>query len=210
MDTPQRGWSHLVAEDERTLISFALCLGLKEEWLQLSNNGIPHFDIKSPAIRAKAIRYGAKVVTCKELLTYGKQIYTGMKVICVLQNAWGSYDLPIVFSPNQYNKSARTIRQKVLEPKDVMHFCNTTSVTTPTAKGKPAIDQLHFERVIKRLQSYDLILVCGNQAKEAVERNLSAIQAHGKPVLYMPHPASRTLSNAQLAEIKKLVNSQRK
>lgn len=129
-----------------------------------------------------------------------------MKVICILQNAWGNSTLPYIFVPNPQNKSAKTIRKTVGE-NVVFHFCNTTGVITNTAAGKAPIDTTHFKEVIKRLTHYDMILVCGQQARKAVQGEIKALVALKKPIVYMPHPASRSLSNLQIAEVTKMINA---
>lgn len=125
-----------------------------------------------------------------------------MKIICILQNAWGDRELPIVFRPNPNNKSAKTIRKKLLEEHDVMHFTNTTPVVTSTASGRANIDEEHFSKVILQLTKYDIILVCGTQAKKAVDSRFKEIENLLIPLIIMPHPASRSLSNVQLSSIK--------
>lgn len=47
-----------------------------------------------------------------------------MRIICVLQNAWGDRQLPIVFCPNPFNKSAKVIRKMVGD--NYYDFSNTT------------------------------------------------------------------------------------
>ena len=132
-----------------------------------------------------------------------------MKIICILQNAWGDRDLPTVFIPNPHNKSARTI-QKMIGEDNQAFFCNTTNEMTITAKGKPKPTYEHFEKVILKLGKFDMILVCGNQAKETVNRYLDTITALNRPMIFVPHPASRSLSNVQIEIINKTVNENRK
>lgn len=129
-----------------------------------------------------------------------------MKVLCILQNAWGDWELPIVFKPNERNKSARVLRS-LLTADDVMHFANTTPVVTALASGRPPIEKEHVSLVLLRAVSYDLILVCGNQAKKAVEASIAHV---GVPFLFIKHPAARDLSRAQLAEYRELVEKSRK
>jgi len=38
-------YSHLTGDSESELLEFGKSIGLKEEWLQISNKGIKHFDI---------------------------------------------------------------------------------------------------------------------------------------------------------------------
>lgn len=135
-----------------------------------------------------------------------------MKVICILQNAWGNDRLPLIFTPNPHNKSAKTIRNKLLEPDDIMHFCNTTGTVTATASGKAPIDNDHFKRVLRRIEKgqYDFILVCGKQAALAVQNHLKDVHDFCITILHIPHPASRSLSNVQLQDIKEIITLMRK
>jgi len=121
-----------------------------------------------------------------------------LKVLCVLQNAWGDVSLPIIFKPNPLNKSAKTIKKIV--GNNVFHFCNTTPVVTSTASGIAPIDSAHFRNVIKRMHQYDIILVCGKQAEKAVNVFKSEMN-FDIPIHFIPHPASRSLSNVMLKEI---------
>lgn len=123
-----------------------------------------------------------------------------MRVLCILQNAWGDRALPVVFHPNPRNKSARVIRKMVGD--HPFHFANTTDVITPTAKGNPKPNFVHFQKVCNFLREYDLILVCGVQAREVVQKYFwHRFEDAGVPVLFVPHPASRSLSNEQIAAI---------
>lgn len=122
-----------------------------------------------------------------------------MRILCVLQNAWGDRRLPITFVPNPYNHSAKVIKKMV--GSNYYEFSNTTDVVTPTSHAKPKPNYAHFKRVIERMKSFDLILVCGKQAQEVVENCQSEINAIGVPLLFIPHPASRNLTNAKINDI---------
>ncbi len=124
-----------------------------------------------------------------------------MMILCILQNAWGDRKLSITFEPNPYNKSAKVIR-KMVGYENYFEFSNTTDVVTPTPNAKPKPNYEHFEKVIKEIQFFDLVLVCGNQAKETVEKYIDEITAIGKPILFVPHPAARNLTNVRCEEIR--------
>lgn len=127
-----------------------------------------------------------------------------MRIICILQNAWGDGKLPITFEPNPYNKSAKVIR-KMIGYENYFEFSNTTDVVTPTPNAKPKPNYKHFEKVIKEIRFFDLVLVCGNQAKETVEKYIDDIRALDKPILFVPHPAARNLTNVRCSEIREQV-----
>ena len=128
-----------------------------------------------------------------------------MKIICILQNAWGDRELPLVFSPNPFNKSAKVIK-KMTGGDHTIYFCNTTGVVTRTAAEGAKPDYEHFEKVIKRLPEFDMILVCGKQAEATVHKYLKQIVVLNKPLIYVAHPASRSLSNIQIKLYNELIN----
>ena len=132
-----------------------------------------------------------------------------MRILCILQNAWGDRKLPVTFEPNPYNKSAKVIR-KMVGVENYYEFSNTTNVVTATPNEKPKINYQHFERVIEQIHEFDLVLVCGIQAAEAVNKNIGKIRSIGKPILFVPHPAARNLSNARCAEIRKQIKAYEK
>ena len=124
-----------------------------------------------------------------------------MKILCILQNAWGDRKLPITFVPNPYNKSAKVVKKMVGD--NYYEFSNTTDVVTSTAKGKPKPNYEHFGRVIGEISKFDVVLVCGVQAAETVNKYIGEISKIGKPLLFVPHPASRNLTNQRCEEIRK-------
>jgi hypothetical protein len=74
-DTPLRHkdgneWCHLVSYDIEYLKQFAVTIGLKSKWIQKSNKGYIHFDIKSDRIRQAAKKLGAVQVERKYLRRY--------------------------------------------------------------------------------------------------------------------------------------------
>lgn len=122
------------------------------------------------------------------------------KIICILQNAWGDGELPVTFVPNPYNKSAKVIKKMVGDIHYV--FSNTTDVVTFTPNEKPKPNYQHFEKVIDEIDKFNLVLVCGNQAKETVLKYEDKIIGKNVPLIFIPHPASRSLSNVKIEEIK--------
>lgn len=128
-----------------------------------------------------------------------------MRILCVLQNAWGDRELPSIFIPNPLNKSAKVIRKMVGEHR--FFFCNTTPKVTATAKGCPPPDDEHFKNLVPRFARYDLVLVCGAQAKKTVEKHRSLVDNcyRNSAIMFVPHPASRSLSNIQIAEIRQKI-----
>lgn len=126
-----------------------------------------------------------------------------MKILCILQNAWGDRILPVTFVPNPYNKSAKVIRKIV--GCNYYEFSNTTDVVTNAANKGAKPNYKHFERVVKEMSKFDLILVCGVQAKETVIKFIQQISAQKKPLIFMPHPAARNLSNEKCHQISEII-----
>jgi hypothetical protein len=109
----------------------------------------------------------------------------------------------MVFKPNPLNKSAKTIKK--ITGDHAMYFCNTSPVSTQFAHQRVPLDHKHFKLLLEHLQRYDVILVCGNQAKEACRIYGKEIEGLGKPVIIMRHPAARMLTNKSLATIKSYI-----
>ena len=126
------------------------------------------------------------------------------KILCILQNAWGPYKCPIIFEPNPYNKSARMIKK--IAGDNYFVFSNTTDEVTPTASGHAKPNYEHFQKVINQIPNFDIVLVCGAQAKKTVEKYINEINKFNKPIIFIPHPA-RCLSNKKCEEIKQYIDS---
>jgi hypothetical protein len=73
-------WSHLGAKNIGTLKRFAVSIGLKPQWFQISASGKPHFDIKSDRIRELALKKGAKQVDLKYFHNYMEYHFPNKKV----------------------------------------------------------------------------------------------------------------------------------
>ena len=128
------------------------------------------------------------------------------KILCVLQNAWGDRDIPMIFEPNPYNHSAKVMRKVVGAHK--MYFSNTTPVVTRTAKECAKADYKHFLTLIKEFPKFDLILVCGRQAAVTFDHNEEAVKAveNKPPMVFMKHPAARDVSKVYIDKLKEEIN----
>lgn len=121
-----------------------------------------------------------------------------LKVLCLLQNAWGSAVTPMVFIPNPRNKSAKTL-QKIL-PEAKIYFCNTTRRGTATAAGRLPVDPDHMDKLMRHIiqtRRYKCLVVCGKQALNAIDIYVGDLGMAGIPVFYTKHPAARDLSNVE-------------
>ena len=75
---PMRRWSHLTADTPAELLAFAAKIGLQRSWFQGTCKSAPncprvdgvcrhyHFDVTT-AVRAKAVRAGAREITMHQL-----------------------------------------------------------------------------------------------------------------------------------------------
>ena len=127
------------------------------------------------------------------------------KILCILQNAWGPINkCPVIFEPYPENRSAKMIRKAVGD--NYFVFSNTTNEVTKTAKERAKPNYKHFERVIKCIPLFDIVLVCGVQAKNTVNKYIDEIKKYNKPILFIPHPA-QCLSNKKCEEIKHIIDS---
>lgn len=81
-------------------------------------------------------------------------------------------------------------------------FSNTTDVVTDTPNAKPKPNYEHFEKVIGEISKFDMVLVCGVQAAETVNKYIVKISEIGTPLLFVPHPAARNLTNQRCEEIR--------
>ena len=103
-----------------------------------------------------------------------------------------------------------TLIRKMVGAENYYEFSNTTDVVTATPNEKPKPNYQHFEKVIEQIHKFDLVLVCGIQAAETVNKNMGKIRSIGKPILFVPHPTARNLSNARCAEIRKQIKAYEK
>jgi hypothetical protein len=70
--------THLVSDkNEDELHAFAQNIGLKREWFQ--NNKRPHYDLTTRRMSEKAIRFGAKMVTAKDIIVITRGISNANK-----------------------------------------------------------------------------------------------------------------------------------
>lgn len=122
-----------------------------------------------------------------------------MKVLFLLQNAWGfrNNKSPLFFEPNELNKSAKTCR-KIIGQRRRLLFSNCTSISTDEAKGNPGRDLKHTNKVLRHFKDYDLLIICGVEARKAYEE---CEEQFDGTVWFIPHPAARNLTNVLLAEM---------
>ncbi len=132
-----------------------------------------------------------------------------MKILCILQNAWGwdgsehAEAMRLFFRVNPRNKSGKRM-YGICEGHD-MYFTNASTTITATASGKGKTDIENLKEAVKA-QEYDLYIVCGSQAAEAVNK-ISEEHINGV-IIFMPHPASRNLTNKLCYEVKSLIQSE--
>lgn len=135
-----------------------------------------------------------------------------ISILAVLQNAWTdetNYDRlnkrkPLWFHINPLNKTGKKL-YRITKGYDlrVTNVCPEWKLN-PREKGKSDID--FVSRALKS-GDYLIYLVCGNQAIETFKKYQKefskVIDFRKKIVIFMPHPASRTLTNKLLDEVKR-------
>ena len=121
---------------------------------------------------------------------------------------WGAErgKAPLFFKINPRNRSGAKL-YRITQGHSLV-VTNTASICGHSPDDHQPIDQAHLMRALDRLRKgigIDLILVCGNQAKEAW--NALPAEYRSGPHIIMPHPAARNLTNALLDDIKATINA---
>lgn len=122
-----------------------------------------------------------------------------MLVLCMLQNAWGNENFSNrlnIFRVNPLNKSgARMLR--ITEGHD-MWFSNVSPTWTnrPNKVGEPCL--VHTEKMLRK-RPWEAVIICGKNAEQTIDRLITSDKIDDlldkTRFLYMPHPASRSLTN---------------
>lgn len=68
--------SHMIADSTEELVEMARKIGLQPKWIQKAGTAYEHFDVSLGA-RRKAVAYGAKEITMRELAQMCKQRQNG-------------------------------------------------------------------------------------------------------------------------------------
>ena len=120
-----------------------------------------------------------------------------MNILCLLQNAWGDYDLPIIFEPNPYNKSARQL-QRMVGQNNTIFFANTTNEVVEHSYERAEPNHEHFKKLLKILCNstiFDMMIVCGRQAESMVTLYNDEITI---PYIVIPHPNKRGMTTDEI------------
>jgi hypothetical protein len=126
-----------------------------------------------------------------------------MKILVVLQNMYDYSNMerkaPLLFRINPLNHSGKKLN-KLIE--DLFWVTNSSSILSGTgARSKTGIDKEYLQRALNYYQ-YDIIIVGGNQAKKAF--NLCDYKGKAN-ILFMPHPATRDMTNEFFDKLKIVV-----
>ncbi|MDQ7799529.1 MAG: DUF4031 domain-containing protein [Candidatus Edwardsbacteria bacterium] len=92
---------HLVADYFQELLAFSKSIGLRPEWLQDRDNGHKHthFDLTTPGMAEKALRYGARQVTSKEAVRISDNMNRyGEREYVITYELPGGKKLPVINS----------------------------------------------------------------------------------------------------------------
>lgn len=128
---------------------------------------------------------------------------TDTKIVVFLQNAWSEFYAGHIWPrPSWLRALTRSVTGKrLMKMIDNLDLCEeTTPEVAPTASGKLPPDEAHIRAVLARRQPM-LVVACGKQAEEALSRIWTG------PLLVVPHPAARNLTNALYLEARALIES---
>lgn len=120
-----------------------------------------------------------------------------MNILCLLQNAWGNDELPIIFEPNPYNKSARQL-QHMVGKNNMIFFSNTTDEITEHSYERAEPNHEHFKKLLKLIHNsnaFDMMIVCGRQAESMVTQYENEINI---PYVVVPHPNKRGMTKEEI------------
>lgn len=127
------------------------------------------------------------------------------RLLVVLQNPWARGNLRNGYNPQvwkrEFEKSRAGRRLQVALPVDrkwSIHFSNACPVLASGPDGVYAPDARHVRRTLKRV-SPNLVLACGKLAEEAL------ITLWEGPLLCVPHPSSRVLTNDLYEVVHKII-----
>lgn len=120
------------------------------------------------------------------------------KLVVFLQNAWSTMDRALCLKALRRSVTGKRLSKVIGVDWSNIHVDNTTKAIGKSASSQFPSDDVHISSIISE-QTPQVILTCGTQARDVVSRLWS-----GK-LLAIPHPASRTLTNALLDEAAKLL-----
>lgn len=130
-----------------------------------------------------------------------------MTVLAILQNMWDPTrsEALNVFKINRWNHTGKKL-YNITEGHDL--WCtNSSSKCAPSANVKLPPDIQFLQRAMMR-RRWDLFLVCGAQAHDTFHHVLLANKVlrsvvEQSPVVFMPHPAYRMVTNKLMEGVKK-------
>ena len=152
----------------------------------------------------------AKSVNLDEVKKHHKA--GSMFILAILQNAMThdvrdvGKNMPIFFTINPRNYTGKKLYKMTRG-----HYMVVTNACPilgygPKSKGETDLDHIKkgiyykFPNIEKK---FDMLLVCGKQAQEAVYQIEEEIDV---PIIFMPHPASRTLTNLLTDRVEEYIN----
>jgi hypothetical protein len=126
-----------------------------------------------------------------------------MKILVILQNMYSGSGrdtkAPLLFKINPYNHSGKRL-YKLIE--DDFWVTNSSSILSGGgAKSYSGIDVKFLQRAIDKFD-WDLIIICGNQAKKAFFMCEYLKEAR---LLFIPHPAARDFPNVLFDKIRRII-----
>jgi hypothetical protein len=129
-----------------------------------------------------------------------------LRILAVLQSMWHHGPprrAPLIFRINPQNSSGRKLHC-ICSGHDMM-VTNSTSICGTGSDSNSPIDVNFLSRALIA-RNWQLLLICGNQAAEAIRLVDSSLLA--RPRIFIPHPAARNLTNLLLEDVKDAINAQ--
>ncbi len=136
-----------------------------------------------------------------------------MKILLFLQNAYmnkPTYGRTIPYDVWYYlfkncHSGRRTSKifgnvnnMNILCKEGRLKFCNTTSTWGLGSNSRLAVDIEYVKNQLNTVNP-DLVIACGKQAEECL------LETWNKSLIIMPHPASRTLTNKLLDDVRDFI-----
>lgn len=132
-----------------------------------------------------------------------------MKILAILQNAYTDPRRAALlremlsFTINPQNLTGKKL-YRITEGHE-LRVANACPEVFHTIRETGKTDIERLKKSVNQFK-YDLYLSCGKQSNEACNQILSDFG--GKPIIFMPHPASRNLTNALLDGVKKFIDAE--
>jgi hypothetical protein len=105
---------------------------------------------------------------------------------------------PLWWQPIDSSVSSRNLRKMVPDPDDLLCI-NSSPYIVQSANHHGNPEPLYVASLLRRLEPFDLLLVCGSIAKATFKRSP---YKGSHPIIFIPHPAWRAWSAADFSNVR--------